>query len=98
MLLVPGVVSFAAELDQARTTQRVSFVELARRSGYAQSYLFDLTQGRRTCRNMATIERLSEALEVDPAIFTSYRQFRVCSERPDAIDRLYQFHFEAGAA
>jgi transcriptional regulator with XRE-family HTH domain len=98
MLLVPGVAAFAGELEEARTSQKISYVELARRSGYAQSFLFDLSQGRRTCRNMDTIMRLATALEVDPAIFTSYRQMKVCSERPDAIDSLYRFHFAGAAA
>ena len=76
-------------MDEAGTTYR----GLAERTDLSAGYLKHLVQGNRPVPSNAVIERLAEALSVEPEHFLEYR-VRVITDRleqlPDLVDRLYR--------
>jgi transcriptional regulator with XRE-family HTH domain len=76
-------------MDETGTTYR----GLADRTELSAGYLNHLVHGNRPVPSNAVIERLAEALGVEPEHFLEYR-VRVITERleqlPDLVDRLYR--------
>jgi transcriptional regulator with XRE-family HTH domain len=71
----------------------VTYRALADRTGLSAGYLNHLVHGNRPVPSNAVVERLAEALGVEPEHFLEYR-VRVITERleqmPDLVDRLYR--------
>jgi transcriptional regulator with XRE-family HTH domain len=76
-------------MDETGTTYR----GLADRTDLSAGYLNHLVHGNRPVPSNAVIERLAEALGVEPEHFLEYR-VRVITDRleqlPDLVDRLYR--------
>jgi transcriptional regulator with XRE-family HTH domain len=76
-------------MDEAGTTYR----GLADQTDLSAGYLNHLVHGNRPVPSNAVIERLAEALGVEPEHFLEYR-VRVITHRleqlPDLVDRLYR--------
>jgi transcriptional regulator with XRE-family HTH domain len=76
-------------MDDTGTTYR----GLADRTELSAGYLNHLVHGNRPVPSNAVIERLADALGVEPEHFLEYR-VRVITERleqlPDLVDRLYR--------
>jgi transcriptional regulator with XRE-family HTH domain len=76
-------------MDETATTYR----GLADRTDLSAGYLNHLVHGNRPVPSNAVIERLAEALGVEPEHFLEYR-VRVITDRleqlPDLVDRLYR--------
>jgi len=81
-------------MDEAGITYR----GLATKTNLSAGYLNHVVHGNRPVPSNEIIERLADALAVEPAHFLEYR-LRVITERlerlPDLIDRLYK-RLEAG--
>lgn len=71
----------------------VTYRGLAARAGLSAGYLNHITHGNRPVPASEIIERLAEALDVEPEHFLEYR-LRVITERlermPELVDRLYK--------
>ena len=78
-----------ALMDESGVTYR----GLAARSGLSAGYLNHIMHGNRPVPSNDVIERLADALGVEPAHFLEYR-VRVITERleemPELVDRLYK--------
>src|SRR5215475_14317391 len=61
------MVDFGAVLQQYRMAAGVSQEELAERAGLSRRGISDLERGARRTPRLATVRRLAEALELDPA-------------------------------
>jgi len=76
-------------MDEAGLTYR----GLAAKAGLSAGYLNHITHGNRPVPANGVIERLADALGVEPEHFLEYR-LRVITERleqmPDLVDRLYK--------
>ena len=79
----------AADERRRRTTYR----GLAAKTGLSAGYLNHLVHGNRPVPSNEVVERLAEALDVEPEHFREYR-LRVITQRleamPDLVDRLYR--------
>ena len=76
-------------LDETGLTYRA----LAAKTGLSAGYLNHVVHGNRPVPSNDILERLADALGVEPAHFVEYR-LRVITEKlermPDVIDRLYK--------
>ena len=71
----------------------VTYRQLATRTGLSAGYLNHLVHGNRPVPSNDVVERLAEALDVEPEHFREYR-LRVITQKletmPDLVDRLYR--------
>ena len=71
----------------------VTYRQLASRTGLSAGYLNHLVHGNRPVPSNDVIQRLAEALDVEPEHFREYR-LRVITEKlesmPELVDRLYK--------
>jgi transcriptional regulator with XRE-family HTH domain len=71
----------------------ITYRGLAAKTDLSAGYLNHLVHGNRPVPSNALIDRLAEALEIEPDYFREYRM-RVITERlgerPDLVDRLYR--------
>lgn len=71
----------------------VTYRGLAAKAGLSAGYLNHITHGNRPVPASEIIERLAEALDVEPEHFLEYR-LRVITDRlermPELVDRLYK--------
>lgn len=80
---------FAAELSALRLERRVSWDDLAARSGVSRTYLRDLSAARgRGLPSPIVVERIAVALEVRPDYFRLTRARAVIAS-PKVIDTVY---------
>jgi transcriptional regulator with XRE-family HTH domain len=84
---------FGAALEALMRERGVSYRRLARETSLSAGYLNHLVHGNRAVPSNAVIERIAQALDVDPARFREYR-LHVVTERlkvlPDLVDRLFR--------
>jgi transcriptional regulator with XRE-family HTH domain len=84
---------FGPTLARLMAETGVTYRALADRTALSAGYLNHLVHGNRPVPSNAVVERLAEALGVDPEHFLEYR-VRVITERleqmPDLVDRLYR--------
>ncbi|MDQ3894114.1 MAG: helix-turn-helix transcriptional regulator [Actinomycetota bacterium] len=84
---------FGPTLVRLMAETGVTYRALADRTGLSAGYLNHLVHGNRPVPSNAVVERLAEALGVEPEHFLEYR-VRVITERleqmPDLVDRLYR--------
>lgn len=81
--------TLTALMDERGLTYRA----LAARCGLSAGYLNHIVHGSRPVPSNGQIERLAEALGVEPAHFREYRIRRITSkleQMPDLADRLYR--------
>jgi len=85
--------SFGAAIEQLMTESGTTYRGLAARTGLSAGYLNHLVHGNRPVPSNDVIQRLADALDVEPEHFREYR-LRVITERleamPDMVDRLYR--------
>src|SRR3954451_401353 len=90
---------FGSAISQLMTDRNVTYRALASATGLSAGYLNHVVHGNRPVPSNAIVERLAEALGVEPAHFREYR-LRVITERleamPEQIDRLYKRLAEEG--
>jgi len=91
---------FGPTVGRLRMEARITYRDLAKKTGLSAGYLNHLVHGNRPVPSNEIIERLAEALGVEPEHFLEYR-LRVITERlekmPELIDRLYRRLGESGA-
>jgi transcriptional regulator with XRE-family HTH domain len=84
---------FGRSVERLMNEQGVTYRGLADRSGLSAGYLNHLVHGNRPVPSNGVIDRLADALEVEPEHFREYR-LRVITERleemPELVDRLYR--------
>ena len=84
---------FGATMERLMEETGVTYRGLAARTQLSAGYLNHVVHGNRPVPSNDIIERLAEALGVEPAHFLEYR-LRAITERleamPDLIDRLYR--------
>jgi transcriptional regulator with XRE-family HTH domain len=83
---------FGPTLERLMAEAGLTYRALAAKTGLSAGYLNHLVHGNRPVPSNDVVERLAEALGVEPAHFREYR-LRVVTEqletRPEQIDRLY---------
>ena len=88
---VAALTDFGDELEELRRARGLSYRQLAAKAGLDAGYVCHLVKGRRGHQATdLTIERLANALDVEPAHFRDYRQRRVLEQLPDEVDELYR--------
>ncbi len=84
---------FGTAITHLMTDRNVTYRALASATGLSAGYLNHLVHGNRPVPSEDVIERLAEALGVEPAYFREVR-IRVISEgleqHPELVDRLYR--------
>jgi len=84
---------FGETVQRLMDEQGVTYRQLAGRTGLSAGYLNHLVHGNRPVPSNDVVERLADALAVEPEHFREYR-VRVITERletmPDLVDRLYR--------
>jgi transcriptional regulator with XRE-family HTH domain len=84
---------FGPTVERLMTETGVTYRALADKTKLSAGYLNHLVHGNRPVPSNDVVERLAEALGVEPEHFREYR-LRVVTERlermPDLIDRLYR--------
>ena len=85
--------SFGPAIEQLMNETGVTYRALAAKTGLSAGYLNHLVHGNRPVPSSEVVERLADALDVEPEHFREYR-LRVITERleqlPAEIDRLYK--------
>ena len=84
---------FGPTIERLMGETGVTYRALADKTGLSAGYLNHVVHGNRPVPSNAIVERLAEALGVEPAHFREYR-LRVITRKleamPDLIDRLYK--------
>jgi transcriptional regulator with XRE-family HTH domain len=84
---------FGPAIERLMNETGVTYRGLAGKSGLSAGYLNHLVHGNRPVPSNDVVQRLAEALDVDPEHFREYR-LRVITERleamPELVDRLYR--------
>ena len=84
---------FGATIERLMAETGTTYRALAAKTDLSAGYLNHLVHGNRPVPSNDVIERLADALGVEPAHFREYR-LRVITERleemPELIDRLYK--------
>ena len=84
---------FGSAIERLMSESGVTYRGLAAQSGLSAGYLNHLVHGNRPVPSNEVIERLADALDVEPEHFREYR-LRVITERleamPELVDRLYR--------
>ena len=84
---------FGTAIERLMNESGVTYRGLAARTGLSAGYLNHLVHGNRPVPSNDVIQRLAEALDVDPEHFQELR-LRVITEQleamPDLVDRLYR--------
>ncbi len=84
---------FGPTLERLMDETGVTFRGLGAKCGLSAGYLNHLVHGNRPVPSNEVVERLAEALGVEPEHFLEYR-VRVITDRlehmPDLVDRLYR--------
>jgi transcriptional regulator with XRE-family HTH domain len=84
---------FGATIEALMAESRVTYRELAARTGLSAGYLNHLVHGNRPVPSTEVVRNLAEALGVDADHFREFR-LRSITERleamPELIDRLYK--------
>ena len=84
---------FGAAIEQLMNESGTTYRGLASRTSLSAGYLNHLVHGNRPVPSNDVIQRLAEALDVEPEHFREYR-LRVITERleamPEMVDRLYR--------
>jgi transcriptional regulator with XRE-family HTH domain len=85
--------SFGATIERLMGETGLTYRGLASRTNLSAGYLNHLVHGNRPVPSMDVVERLANALGVEPEHFREYR-LRVIADRleemPDLVDRLYR--------
>jgi transcriptional regulator with XRE-family HTH domain len=85
--------AFGPTIERLMGDEGVTYRGLADKTRLSAGYLNHLVHGNRPVPSNDVVERLADALGVDPEHFREYR-LRVITERleqmPDLIDRLYR--------
>jgi transcriptional regulator with XRE-family HTH domain len=85
--------SFGPAIEQLMNESGTTYRGLASRTGLSAGYLNHLVHGNRPVPSNDVIQRLADALDVEPEHFREYR-LRVITERleamPEMVDRLYR--------
>ena len=83
---------FGPAVERLMNETGVTYRGLAAKSDLSAGYLNHLVHGNRPVPSNTVVERLAEALDVEPEHFREYR-LRVITERleatPELLDRLY---------
>lgn len=84
---------FGPTMQRLMKETGVTYRALAAETGLSAGYLNHVVHGNRPVPSSAIIERLADALDVEPEHFLEYR-LRVITKRlermPDLVDRLYR--------
>lgn len=84
---------FGTAIERLMNETGITYRGLAAKTDLSAGYLNHLVHGNRPVPSNALIDRLAEALEIEPDYFKEYRM-RVITERlgerPDLVDRLYR--------
>jgi transcriptional regulator with XRE-family HTH domain len=84
---------FGPAIERLMNEMGVTYRGLAGKSGLSAGYLNHLVHGNRPVPSNDVVQRLADALDVEPEHFREYR-LRVITERleamPDLVDRLYR--------
>jgi transcriptional regulator with XRE-family HTH domain len=84
---------FGATIERLMEDGSLTYRGLAAKTGLSAGYLNHLVHGNRPVPSNEVVERLAEALGVEPEHFREYR-LRVITDRleamPELIDRLYR--------
>jgi transcriptional regulator with XRE-family HTH domain len=84
---------FGAAIERLMNDAGTTYRALAAKTGLSAGYLNHLVHGNRPVPSNDVIERLAEALDVEPEHFREYR-LRVITQQleelPDLVDRLYR--------
>ena len=84
---------FGTTVERLMEETGVTYRGLAAKSGLSAGYLNHLVHGNRPVPSNDVVERLSDALGVEPEHFREYR-LRVITQRleeqPELVDRLYR--------
>ena len=84
---------FGPTIERLMEETGVTYRSLAAKTGLSAGYLNHLVHGNRPVPSKGVIDRLADALGVEPEHFREYR-LRVISDRleqmPDLVDRLYR--------
>ena len=85
--------AFGPTVERLMTEAGLTYRSLAEKSRLSAGYLNHLVHGNRPVPSSEVVERLADALDVEPEHFREYR-IRVITERleemPALIDRLYK--------
>jgi transcriptional regulator with XRE-family HTH domain len=85
--------SFGEAIERLMEETGVTYRGLAAKSGLSAGYLNHLVHGNRPVPSNEVVERLADALGVEPEHFREYR-LRLITERleamPELVDRLYK--------
>lgn len=84
---------FGTAIERLMNETGITYRGLAAKTDLSAGYLNHLVHGNRPVPSNALIDRLADALEIEPDYFKEYRM-RVITERlgerPDLVDRLYR--------
>jgi transcriptional regulator with XRE-family HTH domain len=84
---------FGPTLERLMAEGQITYRALAAKTGLSAGYLNHLVHGNRPVPSTEIVERLAEAVGVEPEHFLEYR-VRVITDRlermPDLVDRLYR--------
>jgi transcriptional regulator with XRE-family HTH domain len=84
---------FGAAIEQLMNESGTTYRGLAARTSLSAGYLNHLVHGNRPVPSNDVIQRLADALDVEPEHFREYR-LRVITDRleamPEMVDRLYR--------
>ncbi len=84
---------FGATIERLMAEEGLTYRGLAAKTQLSAGYLNHLVHGNRPVPSKDVVERLAEALDVEPEHFREYR-LRVITERleamPSLVDRLYK--------
>ena len=84
---------FGPAVERLMNETGVTYRALAGKTGLSAGYLNHLVHGNRPVPSNGVVERLSDALGVEPEHFREYR-LRVITQRleeqPELVDRLYR--------
>lgn len=84
---------FGATIERLMAERGLTYRGLAAKTDLSAGYLNHLVHGNRPVPSKDVVERLANALDVEPEHFREYR-LRVISDRleqmPDLVDRLYK--------
>jgi transcriptional regulator with XRE-family HTH domain len=84
---------FGAAVERLMNESGTTYRGLAAKTELSAGYLNHLVHGNRPVPSNDVIERLADALDVEPEYFREYR-LRVITDRleamPDTVDRLYR--------
>src|SRR4051794_5259028 len=85
--------AFGPAIERLMNDTGVTYRGLATKSGLSAGYLNHLVHGNRPVPSNDVVQRLADALDVDPEHFREYR-LRVITDRleemPDVVDRLFR--------